>query len=176
MLVQTEVDKSLAREAQLQQKIEELELFTFELDETVRDANRKRRAAHKHSKHFKKLAHRQLNTSKEMLKISNELSELNQDLKDEADSLIKGLTSQEKILERNRLDTSQSQLFTRDLKRKGSVGKQGGASQCESWVVLIVCELLIIGTPPMSIISRIYTLYETLTGVDHTEVLSVSFI
>ena len=43
-------------------------------------------------------------------------------------------------------------------------------------MVLLVCELLIIGIPPTVIPSSIYTLYETLTGVHPTEVLSVSFI
>ena len=52
-MVQKEVDKSLAKEAQLQQKIEEMDSFTFELAEEVRDADRKIRAAHKHAKHFK---------------------------------------------------------------------------------------------------------------------------
>ena len=58
-----EVDKSLVKEAQLQHKIEEMDSFTFELAEEVRDANRKRRAAHNHSKHFKQLAHRRLKRS-----------------------------------------------------------------------------------------------------------------
>ena len=53
MLAQKEVDKSMAKEAQLQQKIEEMDSFTFELAEEVRDADRKIRAAHKHAKHFK---------------------------------------------------------------------------------------------------------------------------
>ena len=43
-------------------------------------------------------------------------------------------------------------------------------------MVLLVCELLIIGIPPTAIPSSIYTLYETLTGVDPTKVPSVSFI
>ena len=44
MLVQKGVYKSLAKEAQIQQKIEDLDSFTFELAEEVRDADRKRRA------------------------------------------------------------------------------------------------------------------------------------
>ena len=46
LLVHKEFDKSLAKEDQLRHKIEELDLFTFELDEEVRDVYRKRRAAH----------------------------------------------------------------------------------------------------------------------------------
>ena len=68
VLVQKEVDKSLAKEAQIHQKIEEMDSFTFELDGEVRDADLKRRAAHKHDKHFKQLAHRRLSSSKELLK------------------------------------------------------------------------------------------------------------
>ena len=64
VLVQKEVDKSLAKEAQLQQKIEELDSLTFELVDEVRDANRKRSASHKHAKHFKQLAHSRLKRSK----------------------------------------------------------------------------------------------------------------
>ena len=73
-----------------------MDSFTFELAEELRGADRKRRAAHKHSKHFKQLAHRRLKMSKKILKRSKELGELNQELKDEAGSLIKALTSQNK--------------------------------------------------------------------------------
>ena len=73
-----------------------------------------------------------------MIKRSNELGELNLELKCEAGSLIKALTAQERIMERYRLDISQSQSFFRDLKRKRDVIKQGGASQWESWVVLLI--------------------------------------
>ena len=64
VLVQKEVYKYLAKESQLQQKIEELESCTFELAEEVRDADSKRRADHNHAKHFKQLAHRRLKMSK----------------------------------------------------------------------------------------------------------------
>ena len=174
--MQKYVDKSLAEEAQLKQKMEEMDSFTFELGEEVRDANLKRRASHKHAKAFKQLTHRPLKRPKEMLKSSNELGEINRELDNESGSLIKALTSQEQILERYCLEISQSQSFSKDMRRKRAVGKQGGASQCESWVVLLICELLIIGIPPTAIPSSIYTLYETLIGVETTEVPSVRFI
>ena len=86
----------MAKEPHMQQKIEELDSFTFDLDGELRDADRKRRAAHKHAKHFKQLAHMRIKRSKEILKRSNVLGELNTELKDEAGSLIKVLTAQEK--------------------------------------------------------------------------------
>ena len=43
-------------------------------------------------------------------------------------------------------------------------------------MVLLICDLLIIGIPPRAIPSSIHILYETLTGVDTTEVPSVSFM
>ena len=175
-MAKKDFDKYLAKEAQLKKKIEEIGSFTFELAEEVRDANRKRSAAHKHVKHFKLLAHRWLNRLKELLKISNELGELNLEIYDEADYFIKAITSQEQILERYCLEISQSQSFSRYLRRKRNVGKKGGGSQWESWVVLLICELLIIGIPPRAIPRSIYTLYETLTGVEPTELPSVSFI
>ena len=100
MLVQKEIDKSLEKEAQLQKKIEDMDSFTFELVEEVRDSNHNRRAAYNHAKHFNQLAHRRIKRSEELLKRSNELGELNRDLNDESGSLIKALTSQEQILER----------------------------------------------------------------------------
>ena len=116
--MQKEVDKSLAKEVQLQQKIEDLDSFTFELAKEVRDANCKRRDDHNHAKHFKKLAHRRIKRSKELLKRSNELVELNRDMNDEAGSLIKDLTAQEQILERYCLKISKSRSISRDLKIK----------------------------------------------------------
>ena len=102
--------------------------FTFELAEEVRDADRKRRAAQNHDKHSKQLAHRRLNRSKEMLKRLNEIGELNRELNDETGSLIKALTAKEQMPERYCLGISQSQSFSRYLKRNRDVGKQGGAS------------------------------------------------
>ena len=110
-----------------------------------------------------------------MIKRPNELGELNRDIKDEAGYLIKALTSQGKILERYRLDISQSQSFSRDLKRKRDVGKQGCASQWDIWVVLLVYELLVIGISPTAIPISIYTIYKNLTGVETKEVPSVNF-
>ena len=43
-------------------------------------------------------------------------------------------------------------------------------------MVLLICELLLIGIHPRAIPSSIYTLYETLTVVEPTEVPSMSFI
>ena len=129
VLVQKEADKYLAKKSHLQQKIEEMDSFTFELAEEVRDANRERRASHKHAKHFKQLSHRRIKRPKELLNSSNELGELNRELNDEAGSLIKALTSQKQILERYSLEISQSKLFSRKLRRKWDVGKKGGDSQ-----------------------------------------------
>ena len=84
----------MAKEDQIQQKIEEMDSFKFELAEEVRDIDRKRRAAHKHAKHFKQLTYRRLKRSKELLKRLNELGELNLELNDEVGSLIKALTTQ----------------------------------------------------------------------------------
>ena len=104
--------------------------------EEVSDANLKRRSSHKHAKHFKQLAHRRLKRSKELPKRPKELSkrpkelgELNRELNYEAGSLIKALTSQKQKLERYCLDISQSQSFSRDLKRKWAVRKKGDYSQ-----------------------------------------------
>ena len=80
----------------MQHKIKYMDSFTFKLDEEVRDTDLKRRAADKHAKHFKQLAHRRLKRSKELIKSSNELGELNQELNNEAVYLIKAITSQEK--------------------------------------------------------------------------------
>ena len=68
VLVQNEVDRSLAKEAQLQQKIEEMDSLTFELADEVRETNCKRRSDHKNEKNFKQLLHRRLNRSKELIK------------------------------------------------------------------------------------------------------------
>ena len=101
-----------------------MDSFTFELAEEVRDVDRKRRAAYNHAKHFKQLAHRRLKSSKELIKRSNELDELNIDLNDEAGSLIKDLSSQEQILKIYCLDILQSQSFSRELKRKWLLEKR----------------------------------------------------
>ena len=68
VLVQKDVDKYLEKEAQTQQKIEELDTFKFELAEEVRDSDCKRKASHKHAKKFKQLEYMRLKRLKEFLK------------------------------------------------------------------------------------------------------------
>ena len=80
---------------------------------------------------------------------------LNKQLTDDVVNLEKQVAAQNAIIDRYKVLLSESKpnLFKRTMKRcrrKDGNGKAGGARAWEDWVVLMVCELLVLGVPPKS--------------------------
>ena len=74
------------------------------------------------------------------------------------------------VTERYRTEAEQSQARKREMRREWeddtAARKKGGRQKWPVWVVQLVCELLVNGTPPSAIPSNIRTIYATLFDED----------
>ena len=170
-LVQQEFDRALLKEAELQQQINELNSWTFELVDEANTAMEEKRISLRRLKRAGRLARLRLKRVNELKTRNNQLVENDIDLE-------KQVAAQDAVIHRYKILLSESkpnQLMKR-CRRKDRNGKLGGAPAWEDWVVLMVCELLVLGIPPASIPGSILTVYETLTGESPNEIPSASFI
>ena len=64
------------------------------------------------------------------------------------------------------------------MKKEWSKAKEsrGGSCKWPVWVVQLICELLVNGTPPSAIPGNIQIMYETLHGEETEDLPSVSFV
>ena len=172
-LVQQEFDRALLKEAELQQQIDDLNSWTFELVDEANTAMEEKRISLRSLKTAGRLARRRL-------KRVNELKTSNNQLIEDAIDLEKKVAAQDAVIHRYKSLLSESKpIFGRTMKscrHKDGNGKQSGARAWEDWVVLMVCELLVLGVPPAAIPGSILTVYETLTGESPNEIPSASFI
>jgi len=82
--------------------------------------------------------------------------------------------NQDIVLQKYRLDLSSRFALKRDMDR--TLRQRKGAAKWPLWVVQLICELLVSGTPPTSIPSNIEILYETLYSASPKSLPSVSFV
>ena len=63
-----------------------------------------------------------------------------------------------------------------EIKRERSVGRRGGSGKWPVHIVLLICELLVSGTPPSAVPANIQTASAAFTGAEASELPSVSFV
>ncbi len=84
------------------------------------------------------------------------------------------------ILEEYRSQFQESNKTTRQLRKEWADEKSakscGGARQWPPWVVQVICELLVNGTPPTTVPLAMQTMYLMWTGDTPDELPSVSFV
>jgi len=68
------------------------------------------------------------------------------------------------------------QTIKLEIKRQRSVGRRGGSGKWPVHVVLLICELLVNGTPPSAIPANIQTTSAAFTGAEATELPSINFV
>lgn len=123
-----------------------------------------------------KSANRQLKeSSKSKLKLesiaSKRLSML-KDLKDQlrvAKDLLADESHQREALER-------MQTIKLEIKKQRSVGRRGGSKRWPVHIVLLICELLVNGTPPSAVPANIQTMSAAMSGAEASELPSVNFV
>ena len=87
----------------------------------------------------------------------------------EAKDMLADESHQRKALER-------MQTIKLEIKRQRSVGRHGGSRKWPVHVVLLICELLVGGTPPSAIPANIQTMSAAFTGAEATELPSINFV
>ena len=63
-----------------------------------------------------------------------------------------------------------------DIKRERPVGRQGGSSKWPVHIVLLICELLVNGTPPYAVPANIQTMSAAITRKEVTELHCINFV
>ena len=63
-----------------------------------------------------------------------------------------------------------------DIKRERQVGRRGGFGKWPVFIFLLICELLVNGTPPSDIPSNTQTVSMALTGTSACELPYVDFV
>ena len=75
--------------------------------------------------------------------------------------------------EHQMMSSDASQIRIRKEWEDAHHGRRGGNRKWPVWVVLLICELLVNGTPPTTNIQR---MYETLHGKQTDDLPSISFV
>lgn len=77
---------------------------------------------------------------------------------------------------REREALQRMQTIKVEIKRQRSVGRRGGAGKWPVHIVLLICELLVNGTPPSAVPANIQTASAAFTGAEASELPSVNFV
>ena len=155
-------------------EIHDLNEWVLELDKERKKACIKEREATRKLSHSKALAYGQLQ------KLRKEV-QTRRDKEDELVNVAKAFhrTKEELQIARALLETSrETKLHMKKEWEDSGCGKctRGGSGHWPTWVVLMICELLVNGTAPTAIPSNIQTFYKTLYQDKPQELPSVSFV
>ena len=63
----------------------------------------------------------------------------------------------------------------REIKKEKTVGRKGGAKRWPVHVVMLICEMLVNGTPPSAVPANIQSLCAILNGAEAEELSSIDF-
>ena len=66
--------------------------------------------------------------------------------------------------------------LTVQIKRERPIGRRGGSGRWPVHVVLLICELLVNGTPPSAVPKNIQTCHAAFRGAEATELPSINFV
>ena len=64
----------------------------------------------------------------------------------------------------------------REIKKEETVGRKGGAKRWPVHVVMLICEMLVNGTPPSAVPANIQSLCAILNGAEAEELPSIDFV
>jgi len=62
------------------------------------------------------------------------------------------------------------------IKRERKIGRHGGSGRWPVHIILLICELLVNGTPPSAVPANIQTTCTAFTGAETSELPSISFV
>jgi len=180
--VQQQLDKTLAVEDQFQEIVHGLDEMNDQSAEEVQSAKKDRREALKLYGKSKDAAEKRLNKLQVEKEEKNVLKdELTQALKmhesqqNEIARLLNMQQAQQQVIEeyKSMIDGFKSSKL--NLKREVKLGRRGGASW-PLWVTEVICELLVIGSPPSAIPYTIGTLFATLYGKEPPKIPSLNYV
>ena len=75
-----------------------------------------------------------------------------------------------------RFGLEKTQKIQLSIKRERTVGRHAGSSKQTVHIVLLICELLVNGTPPSDVAANIQTMSDTMTGREVNELPCIEFL
>ena len=160
-----QVAKEIEKRQVVEQTVDDLYEWIDELHSEINNQKRVNREAKK--------AMKMAQASKNKLEtVASERLSLLRDLKcrlREAKDMLADESHQREALER-------MQTIKLEIKRQRSVGKHGGSWKWPVHIVLLICELLVNGTPPSAVPANIQTTSAAFTGAEASELPSVNFV
>jgi hypothetical protein len=161
------------RRNKLEEEIRDLNKWILEVDKKSKEAESELHKARKKFINAKAVAYLQLQ------KLRTE-TQARRETEDELISTSKDLCRTAKELEITKLLLEAPQetkcCMKKEWNSKNEHRTRGGSRKWPTWVVLMICELLISGTRPSAVPSTIHTVYKTLYNKSPEELPSVSFV
>ena len=171
--VKRHYDKTKSKERQIQNYIEGLEDNKEHLTRKLEEALNEKEAAKKKSERYKRLANQRL----KKWHMEKDTRRSVQDLLAGSEHAAK---KAEAILDKYKTHVNSSYITRCQMKKEweneAAATRHGGNRQWPVWVVQLICELLVNGTPPSAVPDNIQTMYEILYGTEPEEMPSVDFV
>mgnify|MGYP007086410298 CR=1 FL=1 len=150
--------ETASNKAKLQDEIKYLKEWLNDMADELKDTKRTAKDAAKKASNSSLLASKRLGILKDL---KHQVIELQDDLAEEShirESL-------------ERMSTIRTQI-----KRERPVGRRGGSGKWPIHIVLLICELLVNGTPPSAVPANIQTMSAALLGSEVGELPSVDYV
>ena len=160
-----EVSMEVARRKAVESTVEELYKFIDELHEEIAEARTKVQTVIKDIKSANKLKCKANSVAQKRLDILNDLKVRFNNVKD----LLIDETKEREALYR-------LQHIKTQIKKEKIIGRKGGASRWPVHIVLLICEMLVNGTPPTAVPANLQSTQAAFTGVEARELPSVNFV
>ncbi len=115
------------------------------------------------------------NRLKLLADVKHRLAKLQDDLLSEED---RRATAEEELEEQSMLLDKLERMNTirREIKKEKTVGRKGGAKRWPVHVVMLICEMLVNGTPPSAVPANIQSSCAILNGAEAEELPSIDFV
>ena len=171
-LIQNHIDELANQEHVMNCTIQDLTQENFDMAGEWKEAISDKRAAEKRTKRVRA-------ESSQRLSRWYAERDARRAAEDELARLAKESNDQKKVLDRLQQLVDESEGMRKKMKKEWdddeAARSRGGSRRWPVWVVLLICELLVNGTPPSAIPGNIKTMYETLYGEETNDSPSLNF-
>ena len=172
-LIQDHIDKAEVNAAEMQNYIDDLEDHNETQSEELKAALKAKRDAVRSSRKTKALADQRLRKWHDERMKRRDLS----DALAAQEAIAKETLAVVKQYEFMATNSEESRRrMQKEWDSEAAARQRGGSRRWPVWVVQLICELLVNGTPPASIPGNIQIMYETLFGEPTDDLPSVNFV
>ena len=154
-----------SRQKAVESTVDELYKFIDELYEEIAEARTKVQTVNKDIKSANKSKSKANSVVQKPLDLLNDLKVRFNNVKD----LLIDETKEREAL-------SRLQHIKMQIKKEKIIGRRGGASRWPVHIVLLICEMLVNGTPPTAVPANLQSTQAAFTGVEATELPSINFV